>query len=140
MEKTNKENNIFNDERKMAIVIKNMIDMIQDYEELDYSSVKEFITREVGLTNNEFDQIERLVDSKPLVESIKQLQTTDVQNDATLSWEAIKSSFDFHVIRNQAKIYSRLEFNSIEELEEDFDESDIYTLCHMIINSCIVSE
>lgn len=140
MEKTNKENTIFNDERKMAIVIKNMIDMIQDYEELDDSSVKEFITREVGLTNNEFDQIERLVDSKPLVESIKQLQTTDVQNDATLSWEAIKSSFDFRVIRNQAKIYSKLEFNSIEELEEDFDENDIYTLCHMIINSCIVSE
>ena len=145
MEKTNKENerNIFNDERKMAIVMKNMIDMIQDYEELDDSCVKEFITREVGLTNVEFDQIDKLVNSKSLIENIEQpvnIQTTDVQGDVTVSWEMIKASFDFRVIREQALKYSRLEFNSIEEIEEEFDESDMFNLCNMIINSCTISK
>ncbi len=145
MEKTNKENerNIFNDERKMAIVMKNMIDMIQDYEELDDNCVKEFITREVGLTDAEFDQIDKLVNSKSLIENIEQpvnIQTTDVQGDVTVSWEMIKASFDFRVIREQALKYSRLEFNSIEEIEEEFDESDMFNLCNMIINSCTISK
>lgn len=45
---------ICNEERiRIAIVMKNMIDMIQEYEELNGGNdVKSFIMQEVGLTSN----------------------------------------------------------------------------------------
>jgi len=137
---------ICNEERiRIAIVMKIMIDTIQMYKELDKGDdIKAFIMKKVGLTSNEYDQIEKFASSRKsnlLIESTEQvIPTIDVQDDATISWEVIKSSFDFSVIRNQAKIYSRLEFNSIEEIEEEFDESDIFNLCNMIINSCTISK
>jgi len=49
-----------------------------------------------------------------------------------MSWDEIKLNYSFSIIREQAKKYSFLDFNSIEEIEEEFDESDMYVLCEMI--------
>ena len=49
-----------------------------------------------------------------------------------MNWEEIKENCSFHLIKEQAKKYSFLDFNSIEEIEAEFDESDMYVLCEMI--------
>ena len=56
-------------------------------------------------------------------------------NDLTLTWDEIKTKCSFNIIREQAKKYSFLEFNSIQEIEEEFDESDMFNLCNMIANA-----
>ena len=49
-----------------------------------------------------------------------------------MNWDEIKVNCSFRIIKEQAKKYSFLDFNSIEEIEEEFDESDMYVLCEMI--------
>lgn len=51
-----------------------------------------------------------------------------------MSWDEIKLNCSFSIIREQAKKYSFLDFNSVEEIEAEFDESDMYVLCKMITN------
>ncbi len=56
-----------------------------------------------------------------------------------MSWEEIKEKCSFRLIKEQAKKYSFLDFNSIEEIEAEFDESDMYVLCEMI-NSVYIGD